>query len=102
MVRLPLMIRERVFTPSSMRCLFAALSICAAAACGSRLPTAPDTTGRLDGDWGGIGASLSVRGDAADLDFPCATGRIDGAIPLDGHGAFDVPGTYTPGQGAPP
>jgi hypothetical protein len=71
---------------------FAVLVACASA-----------SAARLEGEWGGEGqASLSVEGDVVQMSFPCAAGRVDGAIPLDGEGRFDVPGTYTHVQGQAP
>jgi hypothetical protein len=50
--------------------------------------------------WGGEHVRLIVTFSGADLEFDCATGRIDEPVhPVDGH--FSLDGVYWPGQGGP-
>ena len=50
--------------------------------------------------FGGVGVLL-VRDVGADLDFDCATGRIEEPMTFSADGTFDVDGTFTPGTGGP-
>jgi ketosteroid isomerase-like protein len=50
----------------------------------------------LTGNWGGDHVGMQVTDRAAILDFDCARGSIEGPIPPDEQGRFDVPGTYVP------
>lgn len=50
--------------------------------------------------WGGAHVGLIITIHGADVEFDCASGRIDEPIrPADGH--FSVSGVYWPGQGGP-
>ncbi len=51
--------------------------------------------------FGGVGVLLVVREAGADLDFDCATGRIEEPMTFSADGTFDVAGTFTPGMGGP-
>jgi hypothetical protein len=62
--------------------------------------TAETRTVRL-GEWGGPHARLTVRADAASVEFDCARGSIAGKIPVNGKGEFEVRGRYTPERGGP-
>jgi hypothetical protein len=49
------------------------------------------------GSWGGANVELEVTATGASARFGCgAVGRIDGALRVDGIGAFSVDGTYEP------
>lgn len=83
--------------PSSLRPLGTSLLILAAASCA--LSAGESTLG--PGTWGGDTAILEVVTGGADIEFECAQGRIDGPIPIDRHGEFEVTGTFAP-QGPGP
>ncbi|MEE9245674.1 MAG: hypothetical protein V3U63_05680 [Gemmatimonadota bacterium] len=51
--------------------------------------------------FGGVGVLLLVREAGADLEFDCATGRIEEPMTFSAAGTFDVDGTFTPGTGGP-
>ena len=51
--------------------------------------------------FGGVGVLLVARGAGADLEFDCATGRIEEPMTFSADGTFDVEGTFTPGMGGP-
>jgi hypothetical protein len=51
--------------------------------------------------FGGVGVLLVVREVGADLEFDCATGRIEEPMTFSADGTFDVAGTFTPGTGGP-
>ena len=51
--------------------------------------------------FGGVGVLLLVRDVGADLEFDCATGRIEEPMTFSPDGTFDVDGTFTPGTGGP-
>ncbi len=51
--------------------------------------------------FGGVGVLLVVREAGADLEFDCATGRIEEPMTFSADGTFDVDGTFTPGMGGP-
>ena len=52
------------------------------------------------GEWGGPHARLTVRADAASVEFDCARGSIAGKIPVNGKGEFEVrAGTRPSGAG---
>ncbi len=51
--------------------------------------------------FGGVGVLLVVREAGADLEFDCATGRIEEPMTFSADGTFDVAGTFTPGMGGP-
>jgi hypothetical protein len=53
------------------------------------------------GEWGGDHVRLTVSESGAVVDFDCAHGKIDGALPLDARGQFDVAGTLVLEQGGP-
>jgi len=53
------------------------------------------------GTWGGLHAVLEVSDKGAEIEFDCAHGRVDGPLAVDAHGAFDLPGTFTPEHGGP-
>ena len=53
------------------------------------------------GEWGGAHARLTVRADAAAIEFDCARGTITGKIPVNAKGEFEVRGRYTPEHGGP-
>jgi len=55
----------------------------------------------LEGQWGGPDIALEVTTEGIDLNFNCATGRIDGSITPDSEGKFSVKGTYTAEHGGP-
>ncbi len=44
---------------------------------------------------------LVVREAGADLEFDCATGRMEEPMTFSADGTFDVDGTFTPGVGGP-
>lgn len=49
------------------------------------------------GRYGNGQTLMTVTATGSDLIFGCGTGRIDGAIPLDDHGRFDIAGGFSPG-----
>ncbi len=51
--------------------------------------------------FGGVGVLLVVREAGADMEFDCATGRIEEPMTFSADGTFDVDGTFTPGMGGP-
>ena len=51
--------------------------------------------------FGGVGVLLLAREVGADLEFDCATGRIEEPMAFSADGTFDVDGTFTPGMGGP-
>ena len=51
--------------------------------------------------FGGVGVLLVVREAGADLEFDCATGRIEEPMTFSADGTFDVAGTFTRGMGGP-
>jgi hypothetical protein len=63
-------------------------------------PPAEGTTVQIGG-WGGDHAGMSVTGTEATLEFDCAHGSIDGPIPLDDQGRFDIEGLYVQEHGGP-
>ena len=68
-----------------------ALSVCACAA---------DIAGPVPaGSWGGTQATLTVFGDSATLELPCAAGRIQGPLVAAADGSFDLPGFWAPMAG---
>ena len=76
-------------------CLLAA-SACVA----SNGPASPDST-LASGTWGGQHIKFLVTDTAATVEFDCAHGRIEGAVPLDASGRFDVVGTFALERGGP-
>jgi hypothetical protein len=53
----------------------------------------------LFGQWGGPHVSLLLEGGIGTIEFDCAGGSVDSALPA--SGAFSAAGTYRPGQGGP-
>jgi hypothetical protein len=53
------------------------------------------------GRWGGEHVGIDVTDESAKIEFDCGHGSIDGLIPLDDKGQFDVVGVYVPEQGGP-
>jgi hypothetical protein len=53
------------------------------------------------GPWGGEKVIVEVAADGAEVEFECAHGRIAKRIELDGHGDFDLPGTFAPESHGP-
>ena len=51
--------------------------------------------------FGGVGVLLVVREAGADMEFDCATGRIEEPMFFSANGTFDVDGTFTPAMGGP-
>lgn len=54
----------------------------------------------LTGEWGGPGVKLVLEGGLGNVEYDCASGTIDQAIPS-ADGAFTVEGTHRTGQGGP-
>ena len=65
------------------------LAILVAASCG----LAASEAALPKGVWGGDTAILEVVEGGANIEFECATGRIEGAVRVDSKGEFDLPGT---------
>jgi hypothetical protein len=53
------------------------------------------------GTWGSEHLILEVSKKGAEAEFECAHGQVTQPIRLDGHGDFDVPGTFTAEHGGP-
>jgi hypothetical protein len=51
--------------------------------------------------WGGDHVEMEVTGAGARLEFDCAHGTIDEALRVDGKGAFQAKGTFTPERSGP-
>lgn len=60
-----------------------------AAACATRFPDRVP-----NGQWGGPHAGMVVSDTGAAIEYDCGAGRISGALMLDAHGNFDLPGLY--------
>jgi len=71
--------------------LMAACLACVSSARVDRVP---------EGAWGGSSASLIVEAGGAEVDLPCAHGRIEEPLALDGDGAFRGRG-YWVSEGGP-
>lgn len=56
---------------------------------------------RLSGQWGGDGANLIARDDGITIELPCASGHVDGEVPLDARNRFEEAGTIRALGGAP-
>ena len=54
----------------------------------------------LSGQWGGPGINLVLEGGLGTVEYDCASGTIDQAIPA-GEGQFSVTGTHRAGQPGP-
>ena len=63
----------------------------------SALGQGPQT---LAGQWGGTGIRLVLEGGLGNVEYDCASGTIDQAIPS-ADGPFSVEGTYRTGQAGP-
>jgi hypothetical protein len=53
------------------------------------------------GVWGGPHLRLEVTSDGAEVEFDCATGRIEGRLALDREQRFRARGTYRPEHAGP-
>jgi len=53
------------------------------------------------GTWGGRGAELRVGDKAAEIEFNCALGRIDGSFEVGDSGEFSLTGLYFREPGGP-
>jgi len=53
------------------------------------------------GMWGGEHILLEVSRNGGEVEFDCARGHITQPLALNGHGGFDLPGTFTPEHGGP-
>lgn len=62
------------------------------AGCGATSPSGPSELPL--GTWGGDDAGLIASADAAHVHIGCTKGDVEGAIPLDAAGRFDVSGLY--------
>jgi hypothetical protein len=71
-------------------------------ACG-HAPAAPDAAqARVpDGNWGGMGALLTVDGASVAIQFDCAEGTLSGPLTMNEKGRFAVEGTFVRGRGGP-
>jgi len=69
--------------------------VAALAACGEPVPDEVP-----HGSWGGVGASLQVDAQGADVELDCAHGRIEAPLRLDGEGHFLVEG-FLVSEGGP-
>jgi hypothetical protein len=68
------------------------LAACAVvAACGGTF-LAPDAV--RAGRWGGPHVAMTVSSERTDIEFDCGQASVDGAIMLDGNGAFSATGTF--------
>ena len=82
--------------------VFLALAGCVPLSVGCALhPSEPQPTKVAAGEWGGDHVRLTVNESGAVIDFDCAHGKIDGALPLDLRGRFDVVGTFVLEHGGP-
>ena len=81
-------------------CAMIALALASAGCATSETLTNP-TNALATGAWGGQHIGLTVGATAATVEFDCAHGRIEGAIPLDARGRFDVTGTFVLEHGGP-
>jgi hypothetical protein len=83
-------------------CAWMACALAAAGCASSNSLTGPtDRTTLAAGSWGGQHVGLTVTAAATTIEFDCAHGRIEGAIPLDARGRFDVSGTFVLEHGGP-
>jgi hypothetical protein len=57
--------------------------------------------GLASGTWGGDHAVLEVTEKGGEIEFECASGRLDDPIAPDDDGHFDVAGTFTPQHAGP-
>jgi hypothetical protein len=55
----------------------------------------------MAGVWGGTQVVMHVDETGAEVEFDCARGRINGALPRDADGRFDFSGTYLQQQPGP-
>lgn len=78
--------------PSRALAVVVILTAALAGACGRGQDPLPDQV--PEGTWGGDDAGMIVVSDGAHVHVGCTLGDIPRAIPLDGDGRFDVPGTY--------
>jgi hypothetical protein len=62
---------------------------------------APEASSITAGTWGGEHLILEVSEKGAEAEFDCALGQVTQPIRLDGHGNFDVAGTFSPEHGGP-
>jgi len=62
---------------------------------------APDASSVATGAWGGQHITLEVSEKGAEVELDCAHGEVTQPITLDGHGDFDVAGTFSPEHGGP-
>ena len=53
------------------------------------------------GEWGAEHVAFSVSEEGAAVEFDCAHGRVDGPLPLDRRGRFEVEGRYVPERPGP-
>jgi hypothetical protein len=53
------------------------------------------------GAWGAPHIKLNVTAHAADVEFDCAHGKINGPLTLDSRGRFNLSGSYTREHGGP-
>lgn len=78
---------SRVSTRAGVLAL--ALAGALVSACATRVPDRVP-----NGQWGGPHAGMVVSDTGAAIEYDCGAGRISGAMTLDAHGAFDLPGLY--------
>ena len=65
------------------------------------ISTLKDSKTIATGMWGGEHILLEVSGNGAEAEFDCARGHITQPLALNGHGDFDLSGTFTPEHGGP-
>ena len=53
------------------------------------------------GEWGAEHVTVSVSAEGAAVEFDCAHGKVDGPLPLDRRGRFEVEGRYVPERPGP-
>ncbi len=80
-----------------MNMVVRALLLLLLAGCASMPPAGVPLTGR----WGGEHVGLELTASGGNLDYDCATGRIDGPVRPTADGTFRALGTHTPGTGGP-
>ena len=65
------------------------------------LPPAAEQRQVAPGLWGGEHVRMIVSSKGAQIEYDCASGKIDRAIVLDEKGGFNAQGSYTPERGGP-
>jgi hypothetical protein len=65
------------------------------------MQAAPGARSVATGAWAGQHITLEVSEKGAEVELDCAHGEVTQQMTLDGHGDFDVAGTFSPEHGGP-